>query len=98
MFRCGGSLLQSQLRRVVSYFSAGEVSPFKTDKIILNSGLLGSCSQVSSPVLRKGAREVAMGGERRGVGEEREREKERRGRERAPKCLEEPLGEGKREG
>ena len=48
----------------IGYFSASEMSQFMPDSIILNVGLLGSCSQVSSLAPRKKAREVIMGRER----------------------------------
>ena len=49
---------------LIIYFSASEMSQFMPDSIILNVGLLGSCSQVSSLAPRKKAREVIMGRER----------------------------------
>lgn len=57
--------------KLMSYFSAGEMSPFKPHSIILNAGLLGSCSQASSLAPRTEARLVTMGREQ---GTRRERD------------------------
>jgi hypothetical protein len=73
---------------------------FKPDWIILNTGLLGSCSPGSSPALRTKARKITRSRGRRGKDREsmhRERGKgreERRETKMSRLYTQEPLGEG----
>ena len=55
----------------MSYFSAGEMSQFKPVLVILNAGLLGSCSWISLLAPRTEAREVTMGREREETGKKK---------------------------
>lgn len=57
---------------MTTYLSDAEMNQFKPDQNMLNTGLLGSCSQASLLAPRKEASEVSMGRE-----EEEEEEKEK---------------------